>query len=46
MIFDLDYNELNNCWLVALRLLEKDDEESRAELQRMEEQNLIDFREV
>ena len=43
MIFDFDSNELNNNWLRALRLLEEDTEESRAELERMENQEMVDM---
>ena len=45
LIFDLDGCELNTNWFVALRLLEKGDEESKEELERMENQEMIDFHE-
>ena len=46
MIFDLDNNELNNNWLYALRLLKEDTEESREELERMENNELVDIQDL
>ena len=46
MIFDFDSNELNNNWLRALRLLKEDTEESREELKRMENNEMVDIQDL